>query len=363
MKTKLTYAVMVTVLFLVGSVTAWSQATAARVKGTITAAGKPLPDVQVVLTSKDNGRAFKMKADKNGQITGVAIPFGQYDMEVFNTSGEGIYKKVVALVSENGTTMNDISVDVSSGTAGQPKISNEEMEKLKAEREKGLSINALINQYNAAQTAKDWAQAADILKKMIAAEPNRWEYQQALGNMQFNMGNYQEAVDTFEKVIPMAQNATKTDPKADPAKAKAAAAQMLTSQGNAYIKLKKNPEAVAAFTKAAEMDPNPATAYWNLCATQYNAGDMKGASVACDKAIAADPNKADAYFIKGSVLVGMSEGKLDANGHYIALPGTKEAFNKYLELAPDGPHAGEVKQMMEMLGAKIETTYKDKKKK
>jgi hypothetical protein len=32
-------------------------------------------------------------------------------------------------------------------------------------------------------------------------------------------------------------------------------------------------------------------------------------------------------------------------------------------LAPDGPHAGEVKQMMEMLGAKIETTYKDKKKK
>jgi tetratricopeptide (TPR) repeat protein len=161
----------------------------------------------------------------------------------------------------------------------------------------------------------------------------------------------------------MAQNATKTDPKADPAKAKAAVAQMLSSEGNAYIKLKKNPEAVAAFTKAAEMDPNPGAAYWNLCATEYNSGDMKGASIACDKAIAADPNKADAYFIKGSVLVGMSEGKLDANGHYIALPGTKEAFNKYLELAPDGPHAGEVKQMMEMLGAKIETTYKDKKKK
>jgi hypothetical protein len=111
MKTKLTYAAMLTLFFLLGSVTVWSQATAARVKGTITAGGKPVPDVQVVLTSKDNGRAYKMKADKNGQITGVAIPFGQYDMEVFNASGEGIYKKVVALVSENGTTMNDISVD------------------------------------------------------------------------------------------------------------------------------------------------------------------------------------------------------------------------------------------------------------
>jgi hypothetical protein len=361
MKTKLTYTAMVTVLFLLGAATAWSQATAARVKGTISAAGKPLPDVQVVLTSKDNGRTFKMKADKYGQITGVAIPFGEYDMEVFSTTGESLHKKPIRLVSENGTTVNDISLDVSGG--GGPKISNEEMEKLKAEREKGLSMNALISQYNTAQAAKDWQTAADTLKKMIAGEPNRWEYQHALGNMQFNLGQYQEAIDTYEKVIPMAQNATKTDPKADPAKAKAAVAQMLSSEGNAYIKLKKNPEAVAAFTKAAEMDPNPGAAYWNLCATEYNSGDMKGASIACDKAIAADPNKADAYFIKGSVLVGMSEGKLDANGHYIALPGTKEAFNKYLELAPDGPHAGEVKQMMEMLGAKIETTYKDKKKK
>lgn len=363
MKTKLTYAVMVTVLFLVGSVTAWSQATNARVEGTITNAGKPVADAQVVFTSKDNGKAYKYKTDKNGQYVGYGMPFGQYEQEIISASGDKLYKKLVNIASENGTTLNRISVDVSSGGSGQPTISNEEMEKLKAEREKGLSMNALINQYNTAQAAKDWQLAADTLKKMIAGEPNRWEYQQALGNMQFNLGQYQEAVDTFEKVIPMAQNATKTDPKADPAKAKAAVAQMLGSEGNAYLKLKKNPEAVAAFTKAAEMDPNPGTAYWNLCATEYNAGDMKGASIACDKAIAADPNKADAYFIKGSVLVGMSEGKLDANGHYIALPGTKEAFNKYLELAPDGPHAGEVKQMMEMLGAKIETTYKDKKKK
>jgi tetratricopeptide (TPR) repeat protein len=362
MKTKLTYAAMLTLLFLASAATAWSQATNARVKGTITAGGKPLADVQVVLTNRDNGRTFKFKTDKNGQLTGAGIPFGPYDEQVLNASGEAIFKRALQLIAEAGTTENDISVDVSSG-AGQPKISNEEMEKLKGEREKGLSINALITQYNAAQAAKNWQQSADLLKQMITAEPNHWEYQQAMGNVQFTLGQYQEAVDTYEKVIPLAQNATKTDPKADPAKAKAAVGQMLTSEGNAYIKLKKSPEAVAAFTKAAEMDPNPATAYWNICATQYNGGDMKGAAVSCDKAIAADPNKADAYFIKGSALIGMSDGKLDANGHYIALPGTKEAFNKYLELAPDGPHAGEVKQMMEMLGAKIETTYKERKKK
>ncbi|HET8887906.1 MAG TPA: tetratricopeptide repeat protein, partial [Candidatus Angelobacter sp.] len=303
MKTKSTFAAMVTLLFLAAAASAWSQSTTARIKGRITSGGKPLPDVQVVLTNRDNGRAFKFKADKNGQITGFGVPYGDYDEQVLSATGESLYKKPIKIVSENGSTENDISVEVSSGGVSQPAVSKEELEKLKAEREKGLSQNALINQYNAAQQAKDWAQAAEILKKMIAAEPTRWEYQKALGDMQMNLGQYQEAVDTYEKVIPMAENASKTDPKADPAKAKAAVAQMITSEGNAYLKLKKNSEAIAAFTKAAEMDPNPATAYWNLCATEYNAGDMKGASAACDKAIAANPNRADAYFIKGSALI------------------------------------------------------------
>jgi len=362
MKTKWTYVAMTTVFFLLGAVTAWSQATSARVEGTITAAGKPVADAQVVFTSRDNGKAYKFKTDKNGQYFGYGVPFGNYDQEIISATGDKLYKKGVSIVSENGTTLNKLSVDVTSG-GGQPTVSKEEYEKLKAEHDKGVSMNALIGQYNTAMQAKNWQGASDTLKQMIAAEPNRWEYQQALGGMQMNLGNYEEAVATFEKVIPVAENASKTDPKADPAKTKAALAQMYTNEGNAYIKLKKNNEAVAAFTKAAELDPNPATAYWNLCATAYNSNDMKGASAACDKAIAADPNKADAYFIKGSALIGLSEGKLDSNGHYIALPGTKEAFNKYLELAPDGPHAGEVKQMMEMLGAKIETSYKEKKKK
>src|ERR1044071_9371913 len=177
MKTKFSFAAMVTLLFLAAAASAWSQATNARVKGTITAGGKPLPDAQVVLTSRDNGRKFKFKTDKNGQFNGYGVPFGPYDEEVFNASGEVVFKKPLQIAAEAGTTENDISVDVSAGGAGQPTVSKEEMERLKAEREKGLSMNALITQYNAAQQAKNWQQAADILKQMIAAEPNHWEYQ------------------------------------------------------------------------------------------------------------------------------------------------------------------------------------------
>ena len=356
MKTKLTFTVMVTVLFLAAGATGWSQATAGKVQGTITDGGKPVPNAQVMLTNAATGHNIKLTSDKNGQVIGVGIPFGDYNEEV--TAGDKHYKKMVRIAGEGGA-VDDISVEVTSGKPGAGP-SKEELEKMTAERNKAINENTLIAQLNPALQAKDWATAEPILTKLIAMNPNRWDYQQALGNAQFGEGKFEEAVATYEKAIPIAENATKTDPKADPAKAKAGVAQMLTNEGNAYLKLKKNDQAIAAYTKAASMDPNPGTAYFNICATQYNTGNTEGALAACDKAIAADPTRADAYFIKGSLMVG--ESKLDKDGKLQAPPGASEALNKYMELAPDGPHANDVKAMLQAIGAKVETTYHGKKK-
>jgi tetratricopeptide (TPR) repeat protein len=116
------------------------------------------------------------------------------------------------------------------------------------------------------------------------------------------------------------------------------------TEGNIYLKLRKNPEAIDAFTKAAAMSPNPAVAYFNLCATSFNAGDTAAALPACDKAIAADPTKADAYFVKGSVMLG--SGTVDAKGKFVVPKGTVETLKKYLELQPNGAHASDVKEML-----------------
>ena len=62
----------------------------------------------------------------------------------------------------------------------------------------------------------------------------------------------------------------------------------LTNEGNAYLKLKKSEQAMAAYSQAARLSPDPGTAYFNLCATAYNNGDMKASLSACDKAIAAE---------------------------------------------------------------------------
>lgn len=361
MKTKLRYAVMVMVLFLGTGVIAWSQATAGKVQGTITDGGKPVPNAQVMLTNINTGHNIKLTSDKNGQVTGVGIPFGDYNEEV--TAGDKHYKKMVRIAGEGGA-VDDISVEVTSGKPGAGP-SKEELAKMTAERNKAINENALIAQLNPALQAKDWATAEPILTKLIEMNPNRWDYQQALGNAQFGEGKFEEAVATYEKAIPIAENASKAenapkDAKVDPAKAKAGVAQMLTNEGNAYLKLKQNDKAIAAYNKAASLDPNPGTAYFNICATQYNTGNTEGALAACDKAIAADPTRADAYFIKGSLMVGGS--KLDKDGKLEAPSGTSEALNKYLELAPDGPHANDVKAMLQAIGAKVETTYHGKKK-
>ncbi len=81
---------------------------------------------------------------------------------------------------------------------------------------------------------------------------------------------------------------------------------------------------------------------------------------AFDKAIAADPKNADAYYLKGSNLIGLA--KTDSSNKVIAPPGTAEAFQKYLELQPNGPHAADAKSMLALVGSTLETTYGKKKK-
>jgi len=237
----------------------------------------------------------------------------------------------------------------------QEKAAQERKEAIKKYNEKTTAMNVLIQQAQEAMTAKNWQGAIAPLQQLIDFDPTRWEFYSTLGDAQLYLGKYDQAVETYEKGVHAAEKDTAAEPQnpsSDPAKKKAGVAKILTNEGNAYLKLHKTNEAVAAYTKAAEMDPNHALAYFNLCATQYNAGNAEGALPACDKAIAADPKKADAYFIKGSLLIAGST--TDKNGKVQAPAGTIEALKKYLELAPDGGHLSDVKAMLEYLGVKDE---------
>ena len=209
------------------------------------------------------------------------------------------------------------------------------------------SQSPLVAKAQAALDAKQWPDAEAALKQLSSSEP-RWEYFEALGAAQFNQGHYADSLGSYQRAIDLAQKDLAQKDLAGKSANAAAIAQMYTTIGNANLKLKTNDAAIAAYTKAATLSPNPAVAYFNLCATMYNMGQPAAKTVAfCDKAIAADPKKADAYFVKGSALYG--EGALDKSNKFVPPPGSVEALKQYLVLAPDGPHVQDVKAMLDAL--------------
>jgi hypothetical protein len=68
-----------------------------------------------------------------------------------------------------------------------------------------------------------------------------------------------------------------------------------------------------------------------------------------------------AYYLKGNGLI--ANTTMDAKTQkLVAPPGCMEAYQKYLELAPDGPYAAEVKGILDSFGQKISSSYKAGKK-
>jgi len=169
------------------------------------------------------------------------------------------------------------------------------------------------------------------------------------------MKNYNDAIDAYKKGADLNAASKKPNP-ADQAAA-------WNGAGNTLAKEGKPADAASAFENAVKAEPtNAGMFYGNEAAVLFNAGQTDAAAAAADKAIAADPNRPDPYFIKGQALIAKST--FDAKTQKIVPPpGCVDAYQKYLQLAPDGQHAGAVKEVLESLGEKVDTSYKASKKK
>jgi tetratricopeptide (TPR) repeat protein len=189
-----------------------------------------------------------------------------------------------------------------------------------------------------------------------AEDPAQWGPYQVLGGIYTSLDKPQDALEAYQKGIAAAEKMLEAQPDA---RTKVGLGQMLNSEGNLLLKVKKYDEAIGVFSQAAELSVYPAMPYFNLCATYYNLKRSQEAVTACDRAISSDPKMADAYFIKGSILFG--QGQLE-HGKYAVPQGTTEALNKYLEYAPYGDHAHTVREMINQLNKEMPAPYKPAKK-
>ncbi|MGA7158837.1 MAG: tetratricopeptide repeat protein [Acidobacteriaceae bacterium] len=161
---------------------------------------------------------------------------------------------------------------------------------------------------------------------------------------------YSDAVDAYKKAV--ALDSAETKPSVS------SLAADYNQLGNALTAEGKTDDATAAFDNAAKTDPSKAGMYYkNAAAVLYNAGQMDGALDAANKAIAADPNSADAYFIKGQALV--TKSTVDPKTNKLTAPeGCIEAYQKFLQIAPNDPKVPQVKAVLASLGQSIDTSYR-----
>lgn len=360
-------AVVAMLLFTLSAMSVLSQ-TSGAFRGKVTRDNAAVPNLVVRFTDLQ-GKQYKTKTDGKGEYYSFGMFTDFYIVEILDANGAVLYTRESLRLATNDTTTFDIDLshpEASHGMAGSPgavaidssgkKLTKEEVARIKADNEKLMSLNALITQAQKAMQEQKWKEAETALKQLIAGAPNttHWEFYKALGDAQGLAKELQDSIQTYEKAIPLAQGymsgQTPVDPKnpfSDPAKAKAGISQMLASEGSAYFTLGNSEKAADLFARSAALSPNPSIAYYNLCATQSNRGDMPAALAACEKSIAADPGQANSYYLKGSILY--RSGKTEA-GKFTAPPGAAEALGKYLELAPNGEHVVEVKTMLVNLG-------------
>jgi tetratricopeptide (TPR) repeat protein len=237
----------------------------------------------------------------------------------------------------------------------QKKQFEEQMKKREADMKKNAALNEAYNAGKAAMDAGNFQVAVDSFNKAaeIADTDNN------------KLAVYSNLADAYGKLAK-----TKTGADFDAAMAKCIEtyskalalkpddAGMHNNYGLALAQAKKFSEAQAELEKAAQLDPTQAGKYYyNLGATEINAGQTDPAAAAFKKAMESTPPYTDAFYQYAVTLV--SKAQIGSDGKVTPAPGTVEAFEKYLELAPNGPFAQQAKDMMATLGTSVDVKYKN----
>ncbi len=197
--------------------------------------------------------------------------------------------------------------------------------------------------YNQAMQAKDWTGAVTDAQKLVDLSAGA-ENLRLLANAQLYSGASEASLATYERALNAAQQEKPAQGQPDGAW-KDNLSKIYIGKGNALLKLHRNDEAIEAYNHSAEFALNQGLAYFNVCAVLYNIGNTAGSAAACRKSLQADPSRANAWFVLGSDL--FADAPI-TNGKVSVPEEAQQALRKYLELAPDGSHAADVKAMLQM---------------
>ena len=341
--------------------------------------GKPWAEV-VIRTLSDQGAKQETKTDSGGKFSVLNLRSGIYTVFVVFPPPNDKQAPYEAKCRVQGG--EDAKVDLNfkdivskQGAEAQEQVKKAEEAKSKME---GLKThfaagNALIDQEKQAkiellkapadqrdgfkqkladlsdQAVKEFQEAA---KSLVEKDPNAHLVWFKLGEAYDTAGRNDDAAQAYQQAI-----AAKPDVPG-----------YYNNLGNVLARSGKIDDAKAAYTKSAGLDPpNAATAWRNFGISLYNANRLGDAVEPLQKAAELDPKNAQTWYLLGASLVYKMTTKRVGNKEEVQFaPGTIEAYEKAVELDPNGTWGQQAKQGLEQLqlmAPGIETKVNLKKKK
>lgn len=326
--------------------------------------GKPWVGLTVQATS-EQGAKQTAKTDNDGKYSIPNLRAGIYMVTITAfpppNDKQPPYDMAKVRVESGGEAKADANfkdIMAKQGAAAQEQVKKNEEAKAKFEGMKAhfTAGNAILEQEKAAKAdlAKAPADQRDALKQKLAdlADQAAKEYKAAqesagekdpnlhllwakLGEAYDTAGRNEEAAQAYQQAI-----AAKPDVPG-----------YYNNLGNVLAREGKIDEAKAAYTKSAELDPaNAATAWRNFGISLYNANRLGDAVEPLQKSAELDPKNPQTWYLLGASLVyKMTLKKVGDKEVPEFAPGTIEAYQKAIELDPNGTYGQQAKAGLEQL--------------
>ncbi|OFW00484.1 MAG: hypothetical protein A3H94_08440 [Acidobacteria bacterium RIFCSPLOWO2_02_FULL_60_20] len=330
--------------------------------------GQPAANMVVAIDRDDIKGHYEVKTDKNGKFFHAGLPLGRFTVSVMKDGkklfSQGNVQTRLSAPVDVPINLREERARTEAQAAGLQipaeqggKLTEEQMKAIEAaskERDEAIKKRQeLMSKFGAAMEAmknKDFDTAITTFQAASEVDPTQHVIFAQLGEAY--SGKAGQSKDSAQKKEFLTKS---TDAYKKAIEIKADDASYHNNYALALVNLGQVQEAQAELMKAAQIDTaNAGQYYFNLGAVLVNTGHMQEAADAFRKSTEASPTSADGYYQLGVTLIGMAT--LDPKtGAMLPPPGTQEALQKYLELAPTGKDAAAAQSLLDTLNAAVPT--------
>ena len=339
--------------------------------------GNPFANLPVKIKS-EQGVTQESKTGPDGKFSFTGLKNGKYTFSVQPPQMSSSFDVPVEVKGDSTPPINlnfkEILEKQNPEAAAKYHQQQAEQKKFAGMKEQFAKGVALLDQERAATVdlkkatadQKDAAKAkvADLSTQAVAAfqeglknapekDPNIHLFWARMGEAYDLAGNTDDAINAYQQAIT----------------AKPDNASYYNNLGNLLARSGKLDDAKAAYAKSAQLDPtNAALAWRNFGISLYQAGRMVDGIEPLQKSSELDPKNAQTWYLLGACMVA-DPSIYKTVGDKIEVhprPGTVEAYQKAIELDPNGPWGTQAKQGLEQLQqltGGIDTKVGNKKKK